>query len=99
MLWLKLPYGWGETAGTFRIVGSFIAQRRNAYSPSRPGRDGAHAVHSVMFVDDAIMVDLDLGLRLKQVSHAWGDSCRVGIWPTAVSEAKKTEEEEGGRRH
>ena len=91
-MWPTLSFGWSASPGDFQTPGDFATQRRRSISPNRPDVDCIRSFHSVMFADDAILADVDIGDRLNQVASSWGDSCRVGLGETSVSETKKRAE-------
>ena len=94
-LWLALPFGWSASPGYFQTCARLITKLHcTHYSPSPTAGHLPFVSH--MFVDDAMIVDVDFPGRLGQSVAAWGDCCIKVLGEWSVSQDTKDIEGQRG---
>ena len=71
---LALPFGWSTSPGYFQACAGLVTYLRCLRKPMSP-IDGRLAFSSHMFVDDAMIVDVDLPDRPGQSARFRGHWC------------------------
>ena len=84
-MWLSLPFGWSASPDYFQTCARLIAKLHCAhYSPSPLAGHIPFVSH--MFVDDAMIIDVDFPGRLEQSAAAWEECCTVVLGDGSVSQ-------------
>ena len=86
---LELPFGWSASPGYFQSCDRLITKLHCEYRPVSPLTGNIPFV-SHMFVDDAMIIDVDFPDRLEQSSNALGEILRDGFRRTASQRQEKT---------
>ena len=70
----RLTFPFGCTSGTWAFYKGrdFITQMHRSYWPLSKYIDGRSDTHIGMFVGDGVLIDVDIGTRLSQISDSWG---------------------------
>ena len=86
--WLALPFGWSASPGYFQTCARVIAKLHCAHRPLSPVT-GSFPFISHMFVDDAMIIEVDFPGRLEQSVNARESCCEMLLGAGSVSEDKK----------
>ena len=70
VLRMALPLGWSDSPGYFQSRGKHAPKLHCAYQPVSP-LVGNAPFASHMFVDDAMIIDVDFPLRIGRSANAW----------------------------
>ena len=81
LFWLALPFGWSASPGYFQTCARLITKLHCAHRSLSPVT-GNFPFISHMFVDDAMLIEVDFPGRLEQSLNALGVVLRngVGVW-------------------
>ena len=85
--WIALPLGWSASPGYFQTCDRLITKLHCAYRPLSPSA-GNFSFVSHMFVDEAMLIDVDFPDRLDQSANEWGHSCDMVLGTGSVSMKK-----------
>ena len=86
--WLALPFGWSASPGYFQNCARSVTLLHCLHKPVSP-LTGLLSFASHMFVDDAMLIDVDLPGRLEQSARVWEHCCEMVLDTDSVSDKKK----------
>ena len=89
-LWAALPFGWSASPGYFQAWDRLVTHLRGMCKPSSP-LAGNFPFSPLMFVDEAMIVDVDLPSRLEQTGDAWGCCCETVLGKGSVRTKEEIE--------
>ena len=89
--WLALPFGWSASPGYFQNCARLVTLLHCMRKPVSP-LTGLLSFASLMFVDDAMLIDVDLPGRLEQSAQVWEHCCEMVLDHDSVSDKKKVVE-------
>ena len=75
-LYLTLPFGWRASPSYFSQIGEGITIAHHPFISQGENRDGADFPSSLLFADDAIFAEPDLGRRKEMAISFWDHICR-----------------------
>ena len=87
-MWMALPFGWSSSPGYVQASAGPVAFLHCLRKPVSP-IDGSLAFASHMFVDGAMIIDVDLPDRLEQSARVWDQFCETVLDDGSVSGKKK----------
>ena len=87
-MWLALPFGWSASPGYFQACARLVTTLHCMRKPVSP-ITVALTFESHMFVDDAMIIDVDLPGRLDQSARVWEQCCVTVLDTVSVSDKRK----------
>ena len=94
---LVLYFSWCGCSRDLMACASASVAGHQAFQPRQPAREGPKALRSTMLMDDAILVEPELGLRPGTSAATYGHGARTLWEPMALSLEKKAAEGESAR--
>ena len=98
-LYLTLPFGWRASPAYFSRMGEGLAVAHREFRSHDRNRDGADPFDSQLFVDDAIFIEPEIGLRKEVALSCWEDICRRLLGQTSINDDKVELEGDWDRKH